>query len=392
MPTEAAQMLKAIEALAQRLMSVFDRAGYEQIAPPIIQPAGPFLDVVGEALRGRTHVFTDPEGEELCLRPDLTVPTCRLHLARHRAGNVPARYSYCGLAFRYQPSGDSETHPAEFHQAGIESFAAADREREDAAVLALIIEALRQAGLEEIQLSIGDLALFGALLDAVPMPQRWRQRLWHHFWRRDAFRRVLVRLTSQEALKSPDLPRDFVQSLGLAAPEEAQKIVEEYLDRSGLELIGTRTLAEITERLLDTAIDARQAPLDMAAAALIDSFTLIKAPAADAVWRIADLLRPHKIDLGAALESFSRRLDLLHIVGVDTAEAQFSSVFGRSIEYYTGFVFQIVAPPLGDTSPIASGGRYDGLLADIGAPCAVPAVGSCIHTERLLAALGGELA
>ena len=97
--------MEALEAQAQRLMGTFVRAGYEQIAPTIIQPAGLFLDVIGEALRARTYVFTDPDGEELCLRPDLTVPTCRLHLARHPAGGVPARYCYNGPAFRYQPGG-----------------------------------------------------------------------------------------------------------------------------------------------------------------------------------------------------------------------------------------------------------------------------------------------
>ena len=65
----------ALDAEAGRLMAAFVAAGYERIAPDIIQPAGLFLDVIGESLRGRTYVFTDPDGQELCLRPDLTVPT-----------------------------------------------------------------------------------------------------------------------------------------------------------------------------------------------------------------------------------------------------------------------------------------------------------------------------
>ncbi|HEU4378879.1 MAG TPA: ATP phosphoribosyltransferase regulatory subunit, partial [Hyphomicrobiaceae bacterium] len=88
MPPETAQKFEALQAQAQRLMLVFARAGYEPVAPAVIQPAGLFLDVVGESLRARTYVFTDPDGEELCLRPDLTVPTCRLHLARYRDGKV----------------------------------------------------------------------------------------------------------------------------------------------------------------------------------------------------------------------------------------------------------------------------------------------------------------
>ena len=65
MAAEAAQKVEALEAQAQRLLGAFTRAGYEQVAPSIIQPAGLFLDVVGEALRARTYVFTDPDGEEV---------------------------------------------------------------------------------------------------------------------------------------------------------------------------------------------------------------------------------------------------------------------------------------------------------------------------------------
>jgi ATP phosphoribosyltransferase regulatory subunit len=39
---------------------------------------------------------------------------------------------------------------------------------------------------------------------------------------------------------------------------------------------------------------------------------------------------------------------------------------------------------------VAGGGRYDSLVSDVGAPSPVPAVGSSIHTERLLAALNGD--
>jgi len=52
-------------------------------------------------------------------------------------------------------------------------------------------------------------------------------------------------------------------------------------------------------------------------------------------------------------------------------------------------VSEIVVPELGPKAPLAGGGRYDSLLAEVGAPVAVPAVGSCIHTERLLAVLQG---
>jgi len=389
MSPETAQKFEALQAQAQRLMTVFARAGYEPVAPAVIQPAVLFLDVVGEALRARTYVFTDPDGEELCLRPDLTVPTCRLHLARFPEGNVPARYCYSGSAFRYQPAGADSTHPREFRQAGIESFAAADREQDDAAVVATIGEALRDAGLAQFRLRMGDLGLFNALLDALPMPARWRRRLRHQFWRPDAFRAELARLTSKEALAGEGLPAALADKLDPSDPGNAIDIAGDYLDQSGIELIGTRTLAEIAQRLLAEVADARETPLAKEDAALIESYVAVKGPAKEAARQIEGLLRGRQLDLASGLDAFRRRLELLGQSGIDLDEAEFSAEFGRNLEYYTGFVFELIAPQLGPKSAVAGGGRYDSLLAEVGAPGQVAAVGSCIHTERLLAILDG---
>jgi ATP phosphoribosyltransferase regulatory subunit len=378
--------IDALDALAQRLMAAFARAGYERIALDVIQPAELFLDVVGESVRARTYVFVDPDGVELCLRPDLTVPTCRLHLERHPSAHVPARYCYAGPAFRYQPADADRAHPREFRQAGIESFAAADREREDAAVLALTVAALRETGLRDVRLQLGDLGLFAALINALPMPERWRSRLRHQLPRPVAFRAELVRLAAGPVRDAAAL-EGLLDRLDPEDPAGAEALVLEHLDRAGIELIGARTAAEIAQRLLAEAADRRARPLPGETAALIESYVAVKGPARTAVDRVAKLARRDGIDLSAALAAFARRLDLMEEAGVSMAKAQFSAEFGRNLDYYTGFVFEAVAPALGPRSPVAGGGRYDSMLAEVGAPVSVPAVGASIHTERLLAAV-----
>ncbi len=106
MVAESARAFDALERQANQLVELFQAAGYERVAPAIIQPASIFLDRVGEAMRGRTYVFTDAEGQELCLRPDLTIPVARLYMERHPLIDVPARYCYNGPAFRQQPGAD----------------------------------------------------------------------------------------------------------------------------------------------------------------------------------------------------------------------------------------------------------------------------------------------
>ena len=69
------------------------------------------------------------------------------------------------------------------------------------------------------------------------------------------------------------------------------------------------------------------------------------------------------------------------------AASRFTAGFGRELEYYTGFTFQIEADTAHGPVAVAGGGRYDNLLSDMGSPVPVPAVGCAIHTDRLKAVL-----
>lgn len=389
MPAETARQFQALEAQAQTIMQVFGKAGYEAVAPALIQPADVFLDVVGESLRARTYVFTDPDGAELCLRPDITVPTCRLYLERHPKADVKARYCYNGPAFRFQPAGAGSERPREFRQAGLELFGETAREKADAEVLALTVNALKAAGLERKRLRIGDVGLFQALIDAIPMPDRWRARLRHRFWRPSAFRAELARLASSPGEQTKLLPVDVQTALDPTNRKGTERAVHQYLEANGIEVFGVRTVSEIVDRMLEGIEDARSSPLPKEAVALIDSYLKVTAPARAAGARLRDLLGTRGVDVDQALDVYHRRLEKIAATGLDLASMEFAADFGLRIEYYTGFVFEVTVPDLmpADT-PLAGGGRYDGLLKAVGSPRDVPAVGVAIHTERLLQIAG----
>jgi ATP phosphoribosyltransferase regulatory subunit len=388
MAAESARKFEALQAQAATLLDVFRKGGYEQVAPSIIQPADIFLDQIGEAIRGRTYVFTDLTGAELCLRPDLTVPVSRLYLERHPRADVEARYCYNGPAFRFQPRGASQTHPREFRQAGIECFGVADRDSADAEVVLLAADAVRSAGLKEFRFRFGDIALFYALLDALSLPERWRLKLRHYFWRPPAFHALLSRLAKGEGSDSDGPVAELAATLGAQDRSRAEELVANYLETNDLPLSGNRTLGEITERLLDHAADLRAEPLPREVATVIDYYLAVEASPREAIDRIAMIGQGAGIDLGSALYVLSRRFDLLDKRGINVGGASFATEFGRDLEYYSGLVFQIEVG--GDSaSPIAGGGRYDGLLRSVGAPAEIPAVGSAVHTERLLTSVVG---
>jgi len=388
MAAESAQKFEALEAQATTLLDVFRRAGYEQVAPSIIQPADVFLDQIGESIRSRTYVFTDLAGDELCLRPDLTVPVSRLYLERHPKADRPARYCYNGPAFRFQPDRRNQSHPREFRQAGIECFGEKDRESADVEVVLLAVEAVRSAGLTDFRLRFGDIALFYALLDALALPERWRLKLRHYFWRPPVFHALLARLARGERPNDDGPVTALAGTLAKGTPERAEELVAAYLEGQGLPLSGNRTLGEITARLLDHAADLRADPLPREVATVIDYYLAVSGPPKEAAERVAMIAKGAGIDLGPALYALVRRFERLEASGVDLGACTFATEFGRNLEYYSGLVFQIEVEE--DASQIAGGGRYDGLLAHIGAPREVSAIGSAIHTERLLAAVRRE--
>ncbi len=387
MTAETALRFEALEAQAQKLMSVFTKAGHEAVAPSVIQPADVFLDAIGEALRARTYVFTDPEGAELCLRPDLTLPTCRLHVARHADPAIKARYCYNGSAFRFQPQGADEAHPREFRQAGIERFGESERETAEAAAITLIMEALRGAGLNDWTMRIGDHGMFRSVLTAAGVPERWRQRLADAFWAPERFHAELRQLTRAPDANARKLPRELLTALDPGDTEASEAAVGAYLDAHAIELTGTRTLAEMTGHLIDVARDIDAAPLPAAAASLIESYVAVSGPARACGETIAGLLKGAGVSAGPALDIYDKRLAQLANAGLDLSRVTFAAEFGRNLEYYTGLVFEVISPLFGPASPIAGGGRYDGLLRSAGAAIDVPAVGGAIHTERLLKAV-----
>ena len=60
---------------------------------------------------------------------------------------------------------------------------------------------------------------------------------------------------------------------------------------------------------------------------------------------------------------------------------QLEAAFGRPLDYYSGMVFELHENGAGP--PLVAGGRYDGLLARLGAAETIPAVGFAVWLDRL---------
>ena len=143
--------------------------GYAREEPSVLQPAEIFLDRSGEEIRRRTFTLTDPSGRDLCLRPDLTIPICQ-HAVRQR--RAASRRASATTAWSSAISRASRTAPPSSSRRASNCWAWTTAPRAKREILSLAFEALRAAGLKDFELRFGDLALFGALVDALDIAAR----------------------------------------------------------------------------------------------------------------------------------------------------------------------------------------------------------------------------
>ncbi|MDR3465023.1 MAG: ATP phosphoribosyltransferase regulatory subunit [Xanthobacteraceae bacterium] len=382
MSQSAAQRATSSPAAAA-LLSAFAQAGYAKAEPAILQPAEPFLDLSGEDIRRSLYLTTDPRGEELCLRPDLTIPVARDYLASPTAGKA-AGFCYLGPVFRFR-----DGRANEFLQAGVESFGRGDRAAADAEMLALALEALAALDHTDIDIRTGDVALFAALIEALDLAPSWKRRLVKDFNRKVSLAQDLERLTLSRDTSRKDY-EGVLSALAGSDRKAAVALVTDLMSIAGTSIVGGRSVGEIADRFLEqSTLTSGTLPQDIRLQ--IERFLTITGEPDEALAQLRSLAADAKLDLGAALDQFESRIGFMAARGIDTTATRFATSFGRGVDYYTGFEFELHAKGNG-AEPLVAGGRYDGLLTRLGAPQPIPAVGFSVWLEPLDGAAAGERA
>jgi histidyl-tRNA synthetase len=75
------------------------------------------------------------------------------------------------------------------------------------------------------------------------------------------------------------------------------------------------------------------------------------------------------------------------LLGDDGVEYKLNPRMVRGLDYYCRTTFEWTSTQLGSQNSVAAGGRYDGLVADLGGP-PTPGVGFALGMERLVLLLG----
>ncbi|KAA0971884.1 ATP phosphoribosyltransferase regulatory subunit [Aureimonas fodinaquatilis] len=366
---------------AAALADLFARSDTRSVNVPILQPADPYLDTAGEALRRRIFLTRGEDGRGLCLRPDFTIPVALSHI--QAGAGLPRRYSYDGMVFRQ--SGEGAT---ELRQAGIEDLGETDTAMADARALDDALRCISVCGVstEQTEAVLGDQALFEHFLKSLGLPAGWQRRLIRTFGHDDLLRQAMEALASGAGKVSvenlaPDLHR-------LASAGEFEELAENIRDRmieGGLPFQRSRTPEEIASRLIEKVAMAHT-QLDRVVLERLRAFLSIDCALDKGEEALLLLARESGADMGASIAAFAARNAALEQAGVNLHAIRYRAAFGRQLDYYTGMVFEITAA--GGQEVLAGGGRYDRLVSYLGAREAIPAVGFALWPSRIAAVTG----
>ena len=342
--------------LSEKILRSVKSKGFKYINLPSVIEANHIVQRSGENFRKFIFSFTDQNGSELCLRPDLTIVSCLRYLENDLKGKEKIFYS--GQAYRKsQNKKDSIIRD----QVGFEIIGSQDEKNDDKEIINTSLKLLKDFKYSSVKLTIGNVDIFNLLISKLDIPKRWKLRLSRHFWREDYFNDLLKRLETNSDVDPTIVEIDKKRYL---------KMLKEDLSK----VIAGRTINEILNRFDNKIKDPRRASKGKGVSKIIKDFLKIKCPINEAASELNKFFKKNRINLVVDQRYFpvsNNKVSKLNVV--------FSTSFGRQLEYYTGMVFKIDVKSKNKLKNIINGGRYDRLISDLGSKKQIPAVGAALN-------------
>ena len=342
--------------LSESILRSVKSKGFKYIDLPSVIEANHIVQRSGENFRKFIFSFTDQNGSELCLRPDLTIVSCLRYLENNLKGKEKIFYS--GQAYRKsQNKKDSIIR----NQIGFEILGSKDEKNDDKEIINTSLKSLQNIKYSSGTLTIGNVEIFNLLISKLDIPKRWKLRLARHFWREEYFNDLLKRLETNSDVDPTIVEIDKKRYV---------KMLKEDLSN----IVAGRTINEILKRFDQKIKDPRRASKGKNVSKIIKDFLKIKCPINKAAIELNKFFKKNKINLAVDQKYFpisNNKVSKLNVV--------FSASFGRQLEYYTGMVFKIDIKSKNSLKNIINGGRYDGLISDLGSKKQTPAVGAALN-------------
>ena len=342
--------------LSEKILRSVRSKGFKYIELESVVEANHIVQRSGENFRKFIFSFTDQNGTELCLRPDLTIASCLRYLENNIKGKEKIFYS--GEAYRKsQNRKDSIIR----NQIGFEIIGSKNEKSDDKEIINTAIKSLSNLSYSSGTLKIGNVEIFNLLVSKLDIPKRWKLRLSRHFWREKYFNDLLKRLETNS-----DVDPTIVE----VDKKRYQKMLKDKQEN----IVAGRSIGEVLKRFNNKIKDPRRAIRGKKASKIIKDFLNINCSINKAAEKLNLFFKKNKINLTVDQKYFPISQNKLSKLNVE-----FSASFGRELEYYTGMVFKIDIKNKSKNINIINGGRFDKLISDLGSKKQVPAVGAALN-------------
>ena len=342
--------------LSEKILRSVKSNGFKHIELPSVIETNHIVQRSGESFRKFIFSFIDQTGNELCLRPDLTIVSCLRYLENNLKGKEKIFYS--GQAYR---KSENKKDSIIRNQIGFEIIGSQSEKIDDKEIINTSLKSLKNFKYSSGTITIGNVEIFNSLISKLDIPKRWKLRLSRHFWREDYFNDLLKRLETNS-----DVDPTIVEV-------DKKRYLKMLQDNQSF-IVANRTIKEILERFDKKIKDPRRPSRGRNISKIIRDFLKIKCPINKAAFELNKFFRKNKINLVVDQKYFpisKNKISKLNVV--------FSTSFGRQLEYYTGMVFKIDIRSKSRIINCCNGGRYDKLISDLGSKKQTPAVGAALN-------------
>tara|TARA_B110000305_G_C19456351_1_gene651197 strand:- start:1232 stop:2359 length:1128 start_codon:yes stop_codon:yes gene_type:complete len=371
---------QSIQDLNNKFKEFFLLEGFEYIEPPLVVKSDIYFETSGEQIRKDMFSVASTQETEMCLRPDLTIPTCQTYLKNNQKFEQ-AKLCYSGPIFR---SG-SINNSIELNQSGVEIIKTNSTKdnnyEEEVKIINLAIKTLKYVKKDSIEINLGNIAIFIEFLNCLDLPQRWKDRLRRHFFRRDYFESLLKRIELGIGFNETRKEDLLKTHLGIDAGT-SDNILKKYLVNINPIEFGERSIEDIINRLNIKSETIVSSENGLKIVKIIREFLSIdcrleKLP--DAVSNFTKQKVDNSFDSVAQMAlDFSNKIRL----GIGNQDVNFKTDFGHSIEYYDGIMFEI-KDKNNINNKIVVGGRYDSLLINLGLENNASAIGFAVNNNNI---------
>ena len=342
--------------LSDSILKTVKSNGFKYIELPSVIEANHIVQRSGESFRKFIFSFTDQGGNELCLRPDLTIVSCLRYLENNLKGKEKIFYN--GQAYR---KSENKKDSIVRDQVGFEIIGSRNEKNDDKEIINTSLKSLKNFNYSSGEITIGNVEIFNLLISKLDIPKRWKLRLSRHFWREDYFNDLLKRLETNSDVDPTIVEIDKKRYFRMLKYDQST-------------IIANRTINEILSRFDKKIKDPRRPSKGRNISKIIKEFLKIKCPISNAAKVLNKFFKKYKINLLVDQRYFPISKNKINKLNVT-----FSAAFGRQLEYYTGMVFKIDIKSKSKIINCCNGGRYDKLISDLGSKKQTPAVGAALN-------------